>query len=578
MIRGSRWVPWAAAGAWGAALACSTVAARVLYGDGAYYVLLNMIKPHRFNDYDFQRTFASIISQAPVLFGQRLGLDSVAAYAALYSFGIFVIPAAMMVVALFLARRQPLLFAGEALAILIYGFGTNFINTEANLLFGFVWLSVAILALDGPAPVMRSLLLPALGIALLRMYEGMLLVGPVLALWTIVATARSESHQERIGLVISALLFLLGAVIGLGGFLSPRDPANASSFLSSAFAYLGNPHVFLLLSGLAAVPAILAAGRRLRIACTVASALLGAAFVASIVGLDGYYAFSVYYRNRSFMALFLPVFVGALLAVYWRRPAWLAPSADDSAYWVILVPLAFAVTGDAVGTYRWNQYVHAFCGVLDGNASPLERVQRLRQSGARTAWAWTHPTMSVLLRDRGSRAMVANEPGASGWQPFEPASAPSIPYRGVCQAPLLGPSRPDSFDLPASFTSGRYPSYIASVTGLSKPEGWATWSDGPKVEIRFARQLPDSFDLAVRLGNAFGSNRNLPITVRAGTQRRMFVVQSEPYEVTLSFTEVGRASSLSFAIPKPQSPKELGMNDDSRKLGIALVSLQVIPK
>ena len=103
MIRGWRWVLLATAAAWGAALAYSTVAARVLYGDGALYVLFHLLTPHRFNDYDFQRTFASVISQAPILFGQRMGLDSVAAYAALYSFGIFVIPAMTMVTALFLA-------------------------------------------------------------------------------------------------------------------------------------------------------------------------------------------------------------------------------------------------------------------------------------------------------------------------------------------------------------------------------------------------------------------------------------------------------------------------------------------
>jgi hypothetical protein len=578
MMRGWRFTLLATDFAWGAALAYSSATARVLYGDGAWYVLVHMVKPHRFNDYDFQRTFASLISQAPVLFGQRAGVDSVAVYAALYSFGIFVIPAICMVLALYLARRQPLLFAANGLAILVYGFGTNFINTEANLLFGFVWLAVTILALDGPAPILRGVVLPALGIALLRAYEGMLLVGPVLALWAVLDASRTEAHKERIGLVLAALLFLLGATIGLGGFLSPRDPNNASGFLASAFAYLRNPHVFLLLSGLAMVAAIAARDRRMRLAAAALSALLGLGFPVAIARLEGFYSFDVYYHNRSFMVLFLPVLVAALLAVHWRRRYWLAPRSADPAHALFLIPLLFAVAGDAIGTYRWSHYVRTFCEVLDRDATPLDRLTLLRDSGARTAWAWTHPTMSVLLRDRGSAAMVVNQPGAFGWEPFPPANAASIPYRGLCQAPLLGPSRADSFSVPMSFASGKYPSYVASVSGLSKPEGWGTWSEGPRVEMRFARPLPKSFDLTLRIGSAFGSNKRLPVTVRAGAREQAFVADRDPTEVTLQFRDVGEAAALSFEIPRPESPTELGSGNDPRKLGIAFVSLAVTPR
>lgn len=575
MMRGWKATLVAVAVAWGAALAWSAASARVLYGDGAWYVLVHLVTPHRFNDYDSQRTFASMISQAPVLFGQRAGLDSVAAYAALYSFGIFVLPAACMVLALYLARRQPLLFAANGLAILVYGFGTNFINTEANLLFGFVWLAVTLLALEGRAPILRGVMLPMLGIALLRTYEGMLLVGPVLALWAILDSARTEAHKERIGLVLAAILFLLGAAIGMGGFLSPRDPANASGFLSSAFAYLGGPHVFLLASGLAMAVAICTQSRRVRLCAALMSGVLALGFTVSIARLEGFYSFSAYYQNRSFMVLLLPVLVAALLAVHWRRPALLSPREGDHGHALLLIPLAFAVAGDVIGTQRWNAYVRSFCEVLERGATPLERLELLKRSGARTAWAWTHPTMSVLLRDRGSSAMVVNEPAAFGWEPFNPASPPAIRQRGLCQAPLLGEARLDSFAVPMLFASGQYPSYVASTSGFSKPEGWGTWTEGEAAEVRFARPLPRSFDLTLRVAAAFGSNRRLPIKVRAGTAEQSFVADREPTEVTLRFRDVGEASALSFDIPKPESPAELGSGADLRKLGIAFVSLAV---
>lgn len=564
---------------WAAALVFAAASARVLYGDGAWYVLVHLITPNRFNDYDFQRTFASLISQAPVLFGQRMGVDSVAVYAALYAFGIFVIPAVAMFTALVLARRQPALFAAVALGILVYGFGTNFINTEANLLFGFAWLAVVIIAMDRPAPMLRGIVLPAIGIALLRCYEGMLLVGPVLGAWAAVCAARTDVHKERIGLVLAALLFFLGATIGLGGFLSPRDPNNASGFVSSAFAYLGGPHAFLLASGIAAMGAALLRRRRVRLAALLTSAVLGACFVAGIVRIEGYYGFSVYYYNRSFMVLLLPVLVAAVAAAHVFRPSWLASREAGWVHAAFLVPLAFAVAGDVAGTMRWRFFVDRFCDVLEAKGTPQDRVQRLRGTGARTAWAWTHPTMSVLLRDRGSRPLVANEPGASSWQPFQLAAAPTIPYRGLCQAPLLGAGKPEGFGVATSFLTGRYPGYVAAVEGVSKPEGWATWSEGPVVRMRFTRPLPVAFELNVRIAAALGENRTLPIVVRAGGVERQFVADRQPTDAALEFEGVAAGTTaLEFVVPKPVAPSELGMGADDRKLGIALVSLAVTPK
>lgn len=564
--------------AWAGALAYSSAAGRVMYGDGAWYVLVHLITPHRFNDYDFQRSFASFISQSPVLFGQRLGVDSVSVFAALYSFGALVIPAIALMASLVLARRQPLLLAANVVGATVYGFGTNFINTEANLLFGLVWLSVTIMALERPAPILRGMLLPLFALALLRSYEGMLLVGPFMCLWALLAAHRTQDWRERFGLTLAALLFFLGAVIGLGGFLSPRDPGNASSFLGSALRYLGNPHVFTLLAALLAFVAVAIPARRLQWACAAASLACGVAFLAALARLQGFYGFDVYYHNRSFMVLSLPMFVAALLAAYHFRPAWLAAHGAREAYPVLLVPLAFAIAGDVFGTHRWSEYVAQFCSVLAQERSPAERLVALKAAGVRTAWPWTHPTMSVLLRDRGSNAMITNEPGGFGWEPFDPARAPVIPYRGFCQAPLLGPTRPDSFDVPIHFTGGRFPTHVARVRGLSTPEAWGTWSVGDTVTIEFARPLPRSFDLQLRLGTAYGSNRELPVRVRAGAKEQEFTVDAEPFEATLRFRDVGEANSVSFAIPKPQSPLETGRGNDPRKLGIGFVSMRVHPR
>jgi hypothetical protein len=136
----------------------------------------------------------------------------------------------------------------------------------------------------------------------------------------------------------------------------------------------------------------------------------------------------------------------------------------------------------------------------------------------------------------------------------------------------------DSFELPLDFTSGGYPSYILNVSGLSYQEAWATWSDGPTVEFRFGRALPRSFDIKLRVGSAFGSNRDLPIKVRTGGRELSFIADKEPTVITLKFRETILATTLTFDIPKPESPAENGSGADTRKLGIAFVSLEVLPK
>src|ERR1700682_6604116 len=204
---------------WLACLAASALTARVLYADGAWFVLIHLLNPHHFNDYDSQRSFASFITQAPILFGQRIGVASVAAYAVLYSIGGFVLPASLFLFSLLLARRQPFVFGALGFAAIVFGFGVNFINTEANIFFGLVCFSATILLLKCPRPLLRGLGLPILAFTLLRVYEGMLLVGPVLALWSFLALRKSDRIDEQIGLTIATLLYLLGAVVGAGALL-----------------------------------------------------------------------------------------------------------------------------------------------------------------------------------------------------------------------------------------------------------------------------------------------------------------------------------------------------------------------
>jgi hypothetical protein len=415
---------------WSVCLVVTAFVARVLYADGGLFVLTHLLNPYRFNDYDPNRTISSILTQAPILVGQQLGVEDVVTYAALYAMGTSALPAAAFLYSLWVSRNEPVLFCSTAFAIVVFGFGANFINTEANLFFGLAWLASTLLVLRDPRPIERGVVVPALALLLLRTYEGILLIGPLLGAMSYLALRDAHSRLERIGLSLALLLFILGTASGFAAFLSPRDPGNVTNFLASLPIYLRNPQFLLLLSALSMLAVVIAPGVGRRAQLIFLGWLLAILFVLSINMVNGYYGYTIYYQNRAFLIVLLPFCIALVGAARFYMPASSPPTRPH--YALMLIPFAAAAYGDMLGSYRWDRYITAFCEVLKDRSSPAEGVDRLKRTGAVTGWSWTHPTMSVLLRERGSDAMVLNEPGQR-WEPFDPSRAVSIAYRGVCE-------------------------------------------------------------------------------------------------------------------------------------------------
>jgi hypothetical protein len=418
-------------------LAC--IVCRSLYADGGYVVLGLLNKPMHYNDYDFHRSFASFIGQTPVFLGQRLGLVNISAYGGIYTFAVDGLPLLAYVAALVLARNIPRLFAASALALALFGFGANFTNSEGNLFLGLAWLAGVLLALPGRRHVARGIVLPALAFVLLRIYEGMLLAGPVLAAWAYMKAVRTDSVDEKIGLVLATLMFAIACLIGFSGYVAPRDPGNAANFASAFFAYLRNPQWWLLLATGCVVAVMLLASRVLALGAAVASIVLAAIFVGGMLGLRGYGAYRVYYDNRSFLVLLLPLALVGLATADLFGNRWLERSVAPARLLALLVPLVAVFAIDVLGSARWFAYVNTFCDVLAEPETASTGVARLRASGAMTGWGWTHPTLSILLRRSGTSTIVRDEPG--NWQPFDPAEIELTGYRGVCENRRFGAKR-----------------------------------------------------------------------------------------------------------------------------------------
>jgi len=127
------------------------------------------------------------------------------------------------------------------------------------------------------------------------------------------------------------------------------------------------------------------------------------------------------------------------------------------------------------------------------------------------------------------------------------------------------------------FKRSEWRGFITRHSGLyNPPEPWGAWSIGDNVKLEFTKPLPRKFNVILN-ARAFGPNTNLDFALKIGSQVIPFKVKSYPEfeRVIIPVTNHSRLSILEIEIPKPISPKDLGIGDDTRRLGLGLTQLQI---
>ena len=134
------------------------------------------------------------------------------------------------------------------------------------------------------------------------------------------------------------------------------------------------------------------------------------------------------------------------------------------------------------------------------------------------------------------------------------------------------------FDTPIRFDEPVLSSLVSSVTGLTGWVPWGRWSEGPSVRIVLSRELPLRFVLRLETAMALPPSVGVDLTARvAGVQRRFKVGERETV-VEIPFELAKPGKQIELLVPDPRTPRELGMNDDTRKLGIGLRSITILPQ
>jgi hypothetical protein len=127
------------------------------------------------------------------------------------------------------------------------------------------------------------------------------------------------------------------------------------------------------------------------------------------------------------------------------------------------------------------------------------------------------------------------------------------------------------------FKKSDWPGVISADQGLSFVEPWGVWSTGAAVKFDFSTALPEKFELQLR-AHAFGTNVGKEFVVQVGDEEGRFKLSSGTEALAIELSNPKGTKTLVFRVPSPVSPKEMGMGEDQRMLGIGLVEMRIVPK
>jgi len=145
----------------------------------------------------------------------------------------------------------------------------------------------------------------------------------------------------------------------------------------------------------------------------------------------------------------------------------------------------------------------------------------------------------------------------------------------VTVLPVTGDAgRPGELRVPYACTLRRLSPTL--LTGFAAPEPFGRWTTGQLATVDLPEPLPSSFRLTITC-QAFGPNVGRDLVVQAGgCDSAVRLVDHAARSYVAAFAGVAPGTRrITFRVPAPASPRECGVGEDDRRLGIALADLRV---
>jgi len=401
------------------------VAGRALYADGSYY-LWGILQAQGFFIFDPARAFAQFVTQIPIVLGMAVGIDHVPTLVILLGLGVSTLPFLLWALALFIARTSVVFWP------LVVIFAAAYLNSafvsigEYTLAYALVAVSFAVISRDEFTAIHAVVLLSS-AIILVRCYEAMAYLGPVLVVLCFVTLGRvhngTSTRRFRSTIMwVAIAIFLLSTVLAVGAVIGARDPANRSGAADLLGPLALNDQ--LVISAIVALLFLLVAYFSSGIVRSTALGLLFA--VTSLMLLPTIWAQPwLHYASRTITGLMMAgLIVVTVVATHLNSKRRVGLSA---AHWLVPLALLFAqlvpFTSHTAG-YSW--WLSQFQTVLFSGSGNVQMEQTvLAQRSFDYVWPWTNPFLSVLLRPGGSETVVLSPGEVSDPTPDAPAELPT---------------------------------------------------------------------------------------------------------------------------------------------------------
>ncbi len=393
----------------------SIASKNALFGDGGLWVL-EMLTQDKFMDFDWPRRFVNYLTQAPMVFGMRLGVREVSKLVYLLSFGQVFVPSFFWFLGLVKLRNHPLLWPFVAVCAVCY-LNVSFLTVgEFNTAYGVSAYLVTLLISEERLSKLELLALAFCSTVCVLSYESMSFLAPLLLCLVVLRFRRSSVRTERVVFGVCALNCVLAFAVAVWSITHPRDPSNLARAVK--FSLLFGPGQFEL-SVLCLGTYFIYVTARNRWVSLVSSVIsLGLAFVlfAPAFWADP----GQHHRMRivSGAVLFLSSSLFAFLVGKQMK-------VGELRYYGIPVLLFLSLSLSKYKTAKdfelflsdLRHQLNSRTGVLNFFETDLEK---------KFGYYWALPSLSIVLRKDASRAIMSAPLPPGSWRPFDPEKDPPV--------------------------------------------------------------------------------------------------------------------------------------------------------
>ena len=394
-----------------------------LYADGANF-LVHILAGRGFYFLNASRRFTEILTQLPVVLAVKIGLTELPLLILIHSAVLILMPAIAWVLCLWRLYKDDLFWPMFVLFCLIHFNFDFFAVGEYNIAYALVALSIAILSATAEVTILWAAVALVSAVCLITSYEALVFLGPllaVLAFQQVVAKRQLQSFTVRSMIVLCLACYLCAAIIAGLSILHPRDPLSYASAANLRFAVQNS---LLLLSVGFAFAYWLSFS-----ASPLTRRLAGMVAICSLLLLawPGFWSVpDMQYFSRTLGGIVVLMF-GAIVLLRSPINHWMhidLTKVGPANGYCALSFFCFLLISDVTRSIQFTEYLNDFRKEVRTHTGLIAfEATDLKSHYDNVYGWWTHPTLSVLLRDNVHQAVVLNSSKWNFFQPFDPRTA-----------------------------------------------------------------------------------------------------------------------------------------------------------